>query len=81
MVHLEQWEVLEWPYYTPKRQHKKFYKVLTGIVTGHPRITDGHHLISSPLRVIDPIARTAQTENTSYTLGEPRTGPLIKNYN
>lgn len=44
---------------------------LTGIVTGHPRIADGHRCISTQVFHIDTERGVARTLNRWYRLGRP----------
>ncbi len=44
---------------------------LTGIVTGHPRISDGHRCLSSQVFYLDIEHGVARTINRWYRLGRP----------
>ncbi len=59
-AHLENW--LEGVHYGAN--------VLTGIVSGHPKIPNGKRILTSPIIKIDREAKTAETRNTFYTLGK-----------
>ena len=70
MPHLEDWSLTHGPasaYMAPEQitQH------LRGIVTGHPRKSDGTLVTTTSLQAIDYEGKTAKTRNTEYTLGEP----------
>lgn len=62
MPHLENWDIVYFP--------GEMTSSLTGVVTNHPKITDGHRIISSALRELDGISMTARTANNIYTLGK-----------
>lgn len=44
---------------------------LTGIVTGHPRISDGHRCLSTQIFYLDLEQGVARTVNRWYRLGRP----------
>jgi hypothetical protein len=44
---------------------------LTGIVTGHPRIPDGHRCLSTQIFYLDIERGVARTINRWYRLGRP----------
>ncbi len=48
---------------------------LRGIVYDHPVIPDGHEIRTSTLQDLDFRTGTAKTQNTIYTLGDPKPTP------
>ncbi len=48
---------------------------LSGIVRGHPRLTEGHLIITSEVLAIALDKSWAVTRNTHYLLGSPDEGP------
>ncbi len=54
---------------SPVDSHQYF--ILTGVVTGHPMIPDGHEIRTTAIQEIDLKKGTAQTKNTIYELGSP----------
>lgn len=62
-AHLENWLYSLNEFGTP---------VLFGVVSGHSRIPDGTEVRTSKVLSIDAQARTAETMNTTYTLGRSR---------
>lgn len=47
------------------------FPVLQGVVTGHPRLPDGHMIATSPLLWLAPDATAARTVSRWYRLGVP----------
>ena len=67
---LEKWSVLGLntdPYKAPEQA----LTVLAGFVSGHPKISDGTQICTSPLTMISYRNKMAVTVNTTYELGEP----------
>ena len=67
---IEKWSVVGYnvdPYKAPEQA----VSALVGLVKGHPRLTDGHQILTSPLTMISYRNRIAMTANTTYELGEP----------
>jgi hypothetical protein len=48
--------------------------VLQGVVTGHPRLPDGHLVATSPILWLAPDRTAARTVSRWYRLGVPLTG-------
>jgi len=61
-VKLEKWQFRDYG--------KEFGWRLTGVVYGHPRIPNGSWITTSKLVYMDFLNRKAQTQNTTYILGE-----------
>jgi hypothetical protein len=67
---LEKWSVIGIgtdPYKAPEQAAI----VLSGVVEGHPKISDGTEICTSPLTMISYRNKVALTTNTAYELGEP----------
>lgn len=47
---------------------------LAGVVTGHPKIEDGHYCITSAVLMIDPDKAWARTVSRFYILRDPGPG-------
>ncbi|WP_376774331.1 DUF6634 family protein [Rhizobium laguerreae] len=45
---------------------------LSGVVSGHPHLTDGRQIVTSQLFYLDPERVVARTLNRCYRLGLPR---------
>lgn len=60
IVRITQWYVIDF----------YFYSVLKGIVFGHPKIQDGHHIVSSKIVKMNENEGYAETWNTHYILEE-----------
>ena len=57
------------PIIVPVTEH-----ALTGVVRGHPLITNGHHTVTSAIIAIDPALGWVRTWNRYYRLGAPAEG-------
>ena len=67
---IEKWSVLSYgvdPYKAPEQAAT----VLAGFVSGHPKLSDGTQICTSPLQMISYRNKIALTTNTMYELGEP----------
>lgn len=53
---------------------------LVGRVSGHPRLSDGARIVTSPLVALAADRSWAETINTLYRLGAPGQGPLPKEW-
>jgi hypothetical protein len=60
------------------------HQFLHGVVTGHPRIQEGHRVFTSDVTALDTTALTATTlSGTEYTLGTiaPEYAEFLKEQN